>query len=139
MSRIAGGSDLRQREPRICDTAHLRRIRKLPCIACAVRGVRTWPVEAAHVKVGYPEAGWRAFGHSERSHDSRALPLCAADHRTGLAAQHGNHGGDERAYWERLGIFPPAICQALVDAFAAGQPGIEVIQRFAAAARIIPR
>lgn len=135
MSHIENTGQLRQREPRIRDKAHLGRVAKLPCIACAVRGRRTWPVEVAHVKIGYPEAGWRAFGHSEKSHDWRTVPLCPRDHREGPAAQHGNRGGDERAYWERLGVYPPEFCQALVDAFALGKSGAEVVDNFAQRAR----
>lgn len=139
MSQIDSFGGLRQREPRVRDKVHLGKVGKLPCICCAVRGVRTHPVERAHVKVGYPEDGWRAFGHSEKSHDWRTLPLCARCHREGPGAQHGNRGGDERAFWERLGIHPPAVCQALVEAFARGETGFKVVEAFAASARKLHR
>lgn len=117
MSRIDSGGQVRQREPRIRDKAYLRYIALLPCVACMCRGRAYHPVEVCHVKVGFPLSGWRAFGHSEKSHDRRAVPLCARDHREGPAAQHANLGGDERAYWERLGIYPPTFCAALAEAY----------------------
>jgi hypothetical protein len=134
MSRIAPQGEIRQREPRIRDKAFLGFVAKLPCVACACRGRLTWPVEVAHIKIGLAAAGWRAFGHSERAHDRRTAPLCTVCHRTGPAAQHANLGGNEADWWERLGIYPPAFCQALADAFEAGYTGRTVIQRAVAGA-----
>lgn len=132
MSRIAFTGAVRQREPRIRDKAYLGFVAKIGCVACLCRGVRTWPVEVCHVKVGFPAAGWRAFGHAERSHDNRCVPLCAEDHRTGPRAQHANPGGDERTYWRNLGIYPPDFCAALYGAYEAGLPGGPVIRQAAA-------
>jgi hypothetical protein len=83
------------------------------------------------VKVGFPEAGWRAFGHAEKSHDRRAVPLDPNCHRLGPIAQHANLGGDERTYWERLGVYPPTFCAALVEAYEAGTDGAAVVRRAA--------
>jgi hypothetical protein len=130
--------ELRQRDPRVRDKAHLGRVAKLHCIICAIQGRRTWPVEVAHCKIGYPEAGWRAFGHSERAHDYKGLaPICfKCHHRTGAVdAQHRNPWGDERDWWERWGVYPPDFCQALVAAFSRGEAGDKVVESFAALAR----
>lgn len=135
MSRIEHSGALRQREPRIRDKPYLGWVKDLPCIACAVRGVIRRGVEAAHCKIGFPDDGWRAFGHAEKSHDWRATPLCTAHHREGEHAQHNNRGGDERAYWERLEVHPPEFCAALYAAFQAGDNGDAVVHKFAAAAR----
>lgn len=135
MSRIAPMSAVRQREPRVRDKAYLGFVAKLPCIACAVRGVRTWPVEVAHIKCGVPEAGWRAFGASEKSHDARTAPLCRTCHREGPNAQHANRGGSERDWWNSLGIFPPDFCDALRQAYDAGEDGRSVVAEFARSAR----
>lgn len=132
MSRIAPFGQVRQRDPRIRDKAYLGFVATLPCIACAVRGRLLKPVEGAHVKVGYPEAGWRAFGHSERAHDRRTVPICAYHHRLGRGAQHQNNGGDERAWWDAMGIYPAALCEALVAAYEAGENGDNVVRRAAA-------
>lgn len=131
MSRIASSGLVRQREPRTRNKAFLGFVSGLSCVACACRGSMRRPVEVAHVKISYPEAGWRAFGHSERAHDWRTVPLCSYDHRTGPNAQHQNRGGDERAWWERLGIYPPTFCAALVAAFEAGESGDKVVRQAA--------
>lgn len=135
MSRIASAGGSRQREPRVRDRAHLGKVARLPCVACLVRGSVVRPVEVAHVKIGYPEEGWRAFGHSEKAHDWRTAPLCSSCHRTGPGGQHQNAGGDERSWWEQLGIFPPAFCEALVGAFSRGEDGLKVCRAFAVDAR----
>ncbi len=127
MSRIASHGEVRQREPRVRDKGHLGFVAALPCVACARHGRGTWPVEVAHIKIGIPETGWRAFGHAERAHDWRTAPLCSVHHRTGQDAQHQNRRGDERDWWVALGIYPPDFCDALVAARAEGQDGRQVI------------
>ena len=131
MSRIASSGQVRQREPRVRDKAHLGRVAKLSCVSCAVRGRSTWPVEVAHIKFGIPAAGWRAFGHAEKAHDFRTAPICSGCHRTDHGAQHQNRDGDEREWWIRIGVYPPAFCAALVAAFAAGTPGMAVVRQAA--------
>jgi hypothetical protein len=133
VSRITPAGGIRQREPRVRDKVHLGKVAKLPCIACLVRGVRTWPVHVAHIRCGFPdEEGWRPVGAGEKPSDFRTLPLCPACHLYGRGAQHGM---SERLFWERLGIHPPALCAALVAAFACGEPGDKVLLRFASLAR----
>ncbi len=129
MSRIASPGGGRQREPRVKDKAYLGWIAQLPCLACLCRGRRTWPVEVAHIKASFPLAGWRAFGHAEKSHDARTISLCAADHRTGPIAQHANLGGDEREYWRKLSVYPPDLCRALYEAYEAGESGLHILQK----------
>lgn len=131
MSIVRNDRPLRQREPRVRDKSYLGWVSKLPCISCMTRGTTRFGVHCAHVKISYPEAGWRAFGHSEKSHDRRAVGLCPGCHVHGPNAQHQNRGGDERIWWERLGVYPPDFCQALSDAFDAGEDGARVVRRFA--------
>lgn len=128
MSRIAFTGAVRQREPRVRDKPYLGFIAGLPCVACACRGHVRRPVEVAHCKAGFAEAGWRPFGHSEKSHDRRATPICAEDHRTGPRAQHANLGGDEAHWWRSLGIYPPTFCAALSEAYDAGTDGAAVVR-----------
>jgi len=101
--------ELRQRQPRIRDEAHLNRIRALPCIIC----FRAAPSEAAHVRYGEPSSGKRKAGVGEKPDDMWTLPLCAEHHRTGKDAQHGTN---ERAWWALHGIDPIPICKALAAA-----------------------
>lgn len=111
------------------------KVARLPCIICLINGRRGVPAEVAHIKVGFPEAGWRAFGHAERAHDWRTAPICSVHHRTGSDAQHRNPWGDERAWWAYWGIYPPEFCAALVEAFARGDSGARVVEDFAERAR----
>lgn len=130
MSRIASSGQVRQRDPRIRDKAFLGFVAQLPCVSCVCRGhSQRTRTEVCHVKVSFPEAGWRAFGHSEKSHDKgRTVPLCSECHRTGPAAQHANLGGDERHFWKELAVYPPALCSALVEAYEARADGARVIR-----------
>lgn len=117
-------SGLRQRDPRREDPKYLRWVRLLPCVQCAWKGRVTVGCEAAHVKIGLAEHGWREFGGGERSHDDHAVSLCPSCHRTGSDAQHRN---GERKFWLRLGICPGCLCLSLKSAYDAGESGITVI------------
>lgn len=89
-----------KRQPRQHDKTRLAFIRRQPCMICGT----TRSVEAAHVRAGYPEAGWRSTGMGEKPDDRRTLPLCAEHHREGPKAQHA---ANERRWWEAHGIYPP--------------------------------
>lgn len=126
MSRIAPHGQTRQREPRVRDKAYLGWIAALPCVACAVngRGFREG-VHVAHIRMGVPGiTGWREVGKAEKPSDSRVAPLCIAHHLEGPDAQHRM---SERGFWDRLGIWPPAFCRALRQAYEAGGNGRDVI------------
>ena len=97
---------LRQRQPRIKNDRHLNLIRRLPCIIC----FRAAPSEAAHVRYGDPTQGKPSTGVAEKPSDRWTVPLCAEHHRTGPDAQHGS---GERKWWERHGIDPIPLCEAL--------------------------
>lgn len=127
MSRIEAFGGSRQRDPRIRDREHLGKVARLPCVACWVRGgMVVKPVHVAHIRCGYPEAeGWRPVGMAEKPHDWRSAPLCVRCHLDGAQAQHR---ANERLWWESLGVYPPAFCQALRDAFAAGESGDKIIR-----------
>ena len=89
-----------QRQPRLRDPLHLAFIRRQPCCVCG----RPGPSHAAHIRCGYPEAGWRPTGMGEKPDDWRTLPLCAQHHLTGPDAQHRSN---ERRWWAQWGIYPP--------------------------------
>jgi len=95
-----------KRQPREHDKPYLAFVRRQPCMICGT----TRAVEAAHVRCGYPEAGWRSTGMQEKPNDRRTLPLCADHHREGPKAQHR---AGERQWWAAHGIYPPDACAAL--------------------------
>ena len=92
-----------QRQPRIKDPAYLNFIRRQPCCVCG----RAAPSQAAHIRAGYPEAGWRPTGMAEKPDDYRTLPLCPDCHVDGPKAQHRSN---ESAWWRSHNIYPPSLC-----------------------------
>lgn len=133
MTQVANHGALRQREPRVRDREHLARVARLPCVACLIRrGVKVWPVHVAHIRAGYPEAGWRPTGAAEKPSDVRSAPLCPSCHLTGPDAQHGMN---EREWWEELGVYPPAFCAGLRGCFDKGQTGEAALYLFVMRAR----
>lgn len=136
MSRIAPSGFTRQREPRVRDKVHLGRVAALPCLACAMGGRLRRGVHVAHVRAQYPEPGWREVGKSEKPSDFRTVPLCPPHHMDGPQAQHR---ANEREWYARLGVYPPAFCAALVLAFEHGESGDNVVRQAAAGAfRVAP-
>lgn len=103
-----------KRQPRQHDPLYLNFIRRQPCMICGT----TRAVEAAHVRSGYAEAGWRSTGMQEKPDDRRTLPLCREHHREGPRAQHA---ANERRWWESHDIYPPAACQALEQKYEAAE------------------
>lgn len=99
-------------------------IAHLFCVSCACRGIVNGRVEVAHVKLAIAKHGWRGGGIQEKSDDRKTLPLCTVCHRTGAESQHG---GGERRFWDRLGICPACLCEALAMAYDAGKDGAVVI------------
>jgi len=101
-----------QRTPREKDSAYLHWIRTLPCTACGKAG----PSQAAHIRSGYPEPGWRPTGMAEKPSDWRTAPLCRDCHLDGPKAQHRHN---ERSWWAGLGIYPPDLCRDLRERYEA--------------------
>lgn len=125
---------LRQREPRVRDPKHMAKISRLPCLACLIkRGAKRYGVHVAHVRASYIEAeGWREVGKAEKPSDTRTIPLCPGHHMDYPDAQHRSN---EKQWYADLGVYPPNLCAALVEAFAAGATGESVLMRFADKAR----
>jgi hypothetical protein len=103
---------------RVRDNAYLAYLRRQPCEACG----SVHRIEAAHIRSGYPEAGWPPTGMQVKPSDFRALSLCSLCHREGPDAQHKSN---ERAWWSAKGIYPPARCAEVYADFQSGrdQPG----------------
>jgi hypothetical protein len=125
----------RQREPRREDPKYLKWIRLQPCVQCAWEGRAVFGCEAAHVKIGISEHGWREHGGGERSHDDHAVSLCPSCHRTGKNAQHRT---GERKFWLRLGMCPACLCTSLRSCYEAGEPGVSAIWDAVHAAKQAP-
>jgi len=64
---------LRQREPRIHDTAHLKFVRSQPCCVCPKGGNRK--SEAAHIRMECPARGKQAPGLGEKPSDFLDRPF----------------------------------------------------------------
>ena len=94
-----------QRQPRVKDNGHLAFIRRLPCIACHALA----PNDAAHVRFGDAARGKINAGMQRKPDDRWTLPSCRVDHER-------QHGMNERAYYEGLGIDALALCEALYAA-----------------------
>jgi hypothetical protein len=90
-----------QRKPRVTDNAHLAFIRRLPCVACGAS-----PCDAAHVRFGDAARGKINAGMQRKPDDSWTLPLDRRRHER-------QHSGNERAFYEALGVDALALCEAL--------------------------
>lgn len=93
------------RSGRETDSAYLDLIRQLPCLNCGLEPCR----EAAHVRLNSAAFGKRqAIG--QKPDDRWSLPLDAACHRLDPDSQHKVGEG---VFWDRLGLNPLLICEAL--------------------------
>lgn len=99
---------------RVRDNPYLAYLRRQPCEICGT----TQRIEAAHIRTGYPDAGWPPTGMQVKPSDFRALSLCALCHREGPDAQHRSN---ERAWWSARNIYPPERCAEVYADFLAGQ------------------
>ena len=86
---------------------YLALVRRLPCLYCGVEPCG----EAAHVKFACASFGMSNM-LGKRVDDSRALPLCRDDHQN---ARHAQHKGNERAFWEALGVNAYPVTQRLYE------------------------
>jgi len=118
-----------QRQPRVREPQYLAFIRRLPCIAGLVEGGCSGRMEAAHVRFADASVGRRDPGLQRKPDDSWSLPSCHSHH------QCDQHRQNERAYWQRIGVDPNALCLALHAAYETGADPLPIIHRFAAEAR----
>ena len=121
---------LRERRPRQRDNAYLAFIRRLPCLSCRRHGLaQACPTEAAHIRAGFSEPDWSYTGKAQKPDDVRSAPLCSDCHQHGPDAQHK---ANETAWWQRLNLYPPAVCARLRQAYEAAEDGAAVISEIAA-------
>jgi hypothetical protein len=88
-------NELRQRQPRIEDAAHLAHVRTLPCLICGKPGS-----DPAHIRSPAPQYGKRQTGKGEKPDDCWVLPLCRYHHDE-------QHRTNELAWWASYGIPDP--------------------------------
>lgn len=98
-------------QPRVRDNEHLKRIRRLPCLATLIRtGEEAFRVDACHVRANYSSPGWGGNpGLACKPSDWRTLPLKRSQHML-------QHSMNEIQYWNELHVHPPTVCAALRDA-----------------------
>lgn len=89
---------------RMEDRDYLALVRRLPCLHCGME-----PSEAAHIKYSCAALG-KTNKLGRRPNDEDTVPLCAEHHRLARDAQHQ---GNERAFWERLGLNPYLVARDL--------------------------
>lgn len=125
---------LRQREPRVRDSAYLGWVARAPCVACLTlgRGVRPG-VHVAHLRMPSAAHGKRETGGAEKPSDIWVTPLCPGHHQHGPEAQH-NMG--ERRFWAWLAIDPFDLCRDLRLAYERGEwPNLTIAKHAGLGAR----
>lgn len=90
---------------RVENPKYLDFIRQLPCIVTGRR-----PVEAAHISFAEPRYGKLGRGKASKESDLWTVPLHPDEHRK-------QHDGNERAYWQSVGIDPCVVALALYAHF----------------------
>lgn len=122
MARVAYDPEAFANQPtgrvskRVKAPAYLAWIRTLPCIVTGRRDV-----EAAHISYPAPEYGKLGRGLASKESDRWTVPLCSAEH-------HKQHGMNERAYWQSLGIDPCKVALALYGAYPDAELAMIVIR-----------
>ena len=107
------------RQPRLRDHAYLAWIRRARCLACAVRGLETRPVDAAHCRLALADDGWRESGLGRKPDDWKVTPWCRPCHE--------RQGRGERAFWAALGLYPPEVCRTLRHLYEQGADPDEAV------------
>lgn len=100
---------------------HRQFVGRLPCVAGAVEGGCSGPIEAAHLRFSDFTAGRTNPGLQRKSDDVWVVPLCAHHHR------YDQHKGSERAFWARLGVDPNALAKALYAVSGDLEAGVAAI------------
>lgn len=98
---------LRQRQILIRDKAHLDFVRSQSCCVCG----RVPRSAAAHIRFSDAAAGAVNPGMQRRPCDSKTVPLC--DPGCHKEAPGSQHDGNEREFWERVGLDPRVIAARL--------------------------
>lgn len=87
------------------DASHLAAVRECPCLRCGLDGFS----EPAHVRTNSGTFN-KHNGMGAKPSDKWSLPLCPSCHRIDGDSQHEV---GEAIFWDRLGLNPLLICEAL--------------------------
>ena len=98
-------NDLRQRQPREECPGFLAFVRRKKCCVCG-----NPHSQAAHISMGDLARDKRPKGIAEKASDRWDVPLCVGCHLDGPDAQHK---GNERKFWDRVGLDPFEIAEKL--------------------------
>ncbi|WP_150523995.1 hypothetical protein [Roseibium sediminis] len=90
-----------KKQARITDEAHLAYIRKLPSLVSGAYGC-----EACHVRYGDPKHRKRRTPMGRKPDDAWTVPMTPEEHRL-------QHGGNEQAFWQGVGIDPLEVATQL--------------------------
>jgi len=99
------------------DNGFLAFLRRQPCCVGHVLGGCDGHVDAAHIRFGDAKAGRVNPGMSVKPSDRWATPLCRVHH----TAQHGRN---ERAWWQEVGLDPTEISRRLFAEYSTPDPAV---------------
>ncbi|MFN3247730.1 hypothetical protein [Roseibium album] len=102
-------------QKRITDEAHLAFIRKLPSIISEES-----PCEACHVRYADPDHRKRKTPKGRKPDDCWVVPMTPEEHRC-------QHGGNEKNFWEHIGIDPLEIARRLYSVSGDIEAGRKII------------
>lgn len=112
---------------RVEKPAYLDFIRSLPCLVTRREGV-----EAAHVSFADPRAGKLGRGKGSKESDCWAVPLSPDEHRK-------QHSGDEKSYWQSVGIDPIQTAAFLHSAYPHRERALLIINNIVRGSAFSPR
>jgi hypothetical protein len=93
--------ELRQRQPRIKDEGHRRRVGRLSCCVCGKS-----PVDTAHIRHSGEAGGKQNPGMGRKPDDTFLVPLCREHHSE-------QHKIGERKFWKKYEINPLIVAKWL--------------------------
>jgi len=88
-------------QARMKDEAHLAFIRRLPSLISGAQGC-----EACHIRYGDPRHRKPKTGKGVKPDDAWTVPMTPEEHRL-------QHSGNEKGFWDRIGIDPLEVAHQL--------------------------
>jgi hypothetical protein len=88
-------------QQRMTDETHLAFIRKLPSLVSGGQGC-----EACHVRYGDPRHKKAKTAKGRKPDDAWTVPMLPEEHRL-------QHSGNEKAFWDHIGIDPLEVARQL--------------------------
>lgn len=118
MSQLVFPGEVRQRQPSIIDRKHLAFIKTLFCAVCG-----TWHyIDPAHLRAANLHYG-KPFTGRRKPDDRWVNPLCREHHDE-------QHRMKELAFWDRHGIDPFELSQALYAVTGDREEALTILSKF---------